>query len=241
MGSKVNFNEVEARDVFSTSYSHLGEIVQIEPLNALNINSMNYVVDVTEGGRYLLRKYGDFQWYHTKNQILHTFDVMNTCESQGIKVPKMIASSRDERIVEDKGSLYSCFSFIESVPYTHHQDEIKSVAQNLAKIHLVLRDLTNSGESEPFLEELLTLDEVHEINGKMKLQQSEERQNFFDLVTENLSWLQAKIDENQTYFAEKRIKVQWTHGDFHKDNVLFYNHGVAAILDFDSICFYKLL
>jgi Ser/Thr protein kinase RdoA (MazF antagonist) len=238
---KIHFSQEEACFIFKSYYTRLGQISKILPLEAMNVNSMNYVVKTVSQDQqnfsktYLLRKFGDFQWYHTKEHILRTFDVIARCREAGIKVPQILQTNYGSHLVELNGHLYTCLSFIENEAYAHTDKEIQSVGKNLGELHRVLESLDLKTEQDPFLQELLTQEECEKIRTKIQNQNSKIPKDFANYVSAQLDWLQEKILQNNCFFSSKIFQIQYTHGDFHKGNVLFYEKSVAAILDFDGI------
>ena len=235
--NSINFSLEEAIEIFKGYYSHLGNPIEIKPLENQGINSFNYYIK-TQDREILLRKYGDFQSYQKKEKVQNSLDFIIKCKEIGVKVPNVIASSDNKILIEENNSFYTCFEYIQGTHNFNKEDHkaLKSVASSLSNLHKAAKEIGNYGyETQDISSELLDEETFEKIKQKLTQYQEHEQNDFLKLVKEKIAYIKQLTKENNQIFDQTNLPLQLIHADFHPQNIIFEQDQVKAILDFDAI------
>ncbi len=220
------------KEIFDVFYSHLGQVKTISSIASTNVNSLNWLITLDNTDKFLLRQYSS----QDESVIRASLESMKFCHDNKIPTPEVVLTKNDNLFENHNNHLYACFSFVEHEEFKASNEEIISTAKCLAQLHQVLKDFESEHIKEDSDEyQLLSQKEIQEMRFKLK---TDTKSTFLDLVRDNIDWIEKKINEimsENATLSNKNLTKQLIHGDFHKDNVLFLNQKVAAIIDFDSL------
>lgn len=231
----------ELKCVIDNYYSQLFDfdsIRNIEQVDEVEVNSNNFRITVEKNGywnRYLLRR---FPVNRVTNNILATYEIAEYLKSGGLKVPTVILSKNNEKLVWQNGVAWSLFEFLSDTHYRGTVDELKSAGREIGKLNRLLDIIPNK-------EQIRTL-VVFPENYTDARKYSEEI--WFDIFD--------KANDKKDEFSEKLLSMkplimgyvnqnvsdlyahlpkQLVHFDLHPHNLLADGEKIVAILDFDSV------
>ncbi len=224
-------NKKEIRHYLVNNYSNLGKIGMIKPMRHDNINSLNFLVHISNR-RFVLREFVDGS---SPLKIEKICQILNFCVKNGAKVPQPIKHKKNYYVDKKKNIFLT--KFYSGRTFSGNQNELVDLAKHLALLHKAL-----SKNRIPFRDNIKPLyktleeAELKKIIGLIKKQPSKDAND--KLILSNIDFLNELIwnDLHVTKDLYKRnFRKQLIHSDLHTKNVIFNGKKVSVILDFNSI------
>jgi Ser/Thr protein kinase RdoA (MazF antagonist) len=206
------------------NYPSIGTIFNTEKIHAVNINSINYLIEA-EKGKFILKNF-----FCDVNRVKKISTILNACQNYTDSIPKII-STKSGKLLESK---YKCYliQFMNGSSFVHSKLNLRYLAQNLAQLHKILNRLDISLPKNDPRYKILTQKELKYIEKKIS-----NRNSIFDKkMKEKIALIQGSIslDSAVSKIIKPKLSNQLIHNDLHIDNVLFDAKSVNFI-DFDSM------
>ncbi len=217
--------------VLVLNHYDVGLIHQVKPLYAGNKRAPKVVV-VSEQGKFLLKRRpkGKDDFY----RVAFAHAVQTHLAKKGFPVAPLV-STRDENntILKLDGHLYEFFKFINGARYDGSAESTMDTGRQLANLHLDLANFAHQWkplkgsfhDATTVRRHLKTIGTDKTVSPDKKLQETAEAL----MVLYNSS--STRVNE----LGFDSWPEQVVHGDWHPGNMLFSNHKLIAVLDFDSI------
>ncbi|MHC4558376.1 MAG: phosphotransferase enzyme family protein [Planctomycetota bacterium] len=213
------------------SHYDIGVILHLKPLSGGNKRAPKMVV-VSEQGKFLLKR------RPKGKDDLYRVAFAHSVQSHLAKVAFPVTSlltTRDENntILQLNNHIYEFFKFVTGVRYDGSSEATVDTGRQLADFHRHLADFAH--EWQPLK---ASFHDSSTVRRHLKTIGS-------DRMAKPSRKLQATAEELMVLYNESSIQVnelgfdswdqQVVHGDWHPGNMLFSEHKVAVVLDFDSI------
>jgi Ser/Thr protein kinase RdoA (MazF antagonist) len=213
------------------SHYDVGVIVQIKPLSGGNRRAPKMVV-VSEQGKFLLKRRP--RGRDDLDRVAFAHAVQAHLAEQGFPVTRLLAT-RDGRhtILQLNNHIYELFEFVSGVRYDGSPEATTDAGRQLAKFHRRLNDFAHEWKPlQASFHDSSTVRSHLKTIGSDRTARSGEK---LHATAETLMVLynESSIRVNQLGFDSWAQQV--IHGDWHPGNMLFSEHKVAVVLDFDSI------
>jgi Ser/Thr protein kinase RdoA (MazF antagonist) len=224
-----NFSSEELVRVLS--HYDIGIVHRVKPLTAGNRRAPKAVVTADKGVFLLKRRpRGRDDLQH----VTFAHAVQQHLASRSFPVASLLATSDDRTTVLSLEShIYECFQFVTGTRYDGSAEDTCEAGRQLALFHKYLADLSARDEPSP-----LCFHDSALVRRHIKLISSDKRTEAGRRMRAVAQELLLRYDKssvrvNQVGF--RSWKRQLVHGDWHPGNLLFSDHKIVAVVDFDSI------
>ena len=224
-----HFSSEELAQVLS--HYDIGVIHQVKPLSAGSKRAPKMVI-ISEGGKFLLKRRprGKDDLYH----VAFAHAVQTHLAETNFPLAALVATC-DERntILHLNNRIYELFEFVSGSRYDGTAEATTDTGRQLANFHRYLTDfaekwkpLRGSFHDSSIVRTHLKTTGTEKAAGQdKKLQRTAET-----LMT---LYNASSIRVNELGFDSWGEQI--VHGDWHPGNMLFSNHRLTAVLDFDSV------
>jgi len=158
--------------------------------------------------------------------------ILITCKEEGLPVQEPIRNISNTFFTNNH---YTVTKYYSGLHFDGSKKELFSLSKNLAVLHKKLSNIKIDYNYNPNRElyKLLKNDEAVEIRDKIK---EKKTKNVIDkLFLDNFILLQQSFSNVKMNLEYKKRQKQIIHFDLYPENVIFKNHQVYAILDFDTM------
>ena len=220
--------EDELRKILKDHYAIAG-VKSIEQVKELEMNSNNFKI-VHDGGKVLLRKNIS---NNAADKVMLEHRLLEYCNQHSLKVPNAILTKNGNIFAEHGGALYTAYTFLEGNHYAGSIKELREAAEEIAKLHIALRDL-------PFKEDIgkkfSMLTNSYDLGLLSRLHESaKDGTDFGRLLLDNHAFIERNTKEVLKKLPELNKNLQIIHGDLHPHNFIFGNESLRSILDFGEM------
>lgn len=214
----------------------IGAASSIQVLSRGSSRSPKAVV-TTDGGKYLLKRRASHRQSERRVSLSH--DVQNKLEAASFPLPIRIhIRNRDAVVLKVNEHVYELFEYIEGEPYSASIGEVREAGAALAKFHNIVAGMpaTLGTPQGDYHDAVGVRTGLHAIPGQISGHDSVAGNEAMLLgVTVSL----ANAYDESSDAAEKSgfdsCPAQIVHGDWHPGNMLFADHRVTAVFDYDSV------
>ena len=217
----------------STSYG-LGEVVQLAPIAAGTLN-LNYLLE-TSRGRYFLKHHVGMRPAELRQQ----HGLLRALQAAGLSVAAPLADERGQTFLTIDRRPLAVFPWIEGEHRARGAltaDECLAIGALLGRTHRALAEI-GTVEQQTFMlppvRSESTLARAYDLRRRIKSHQP--RDPFDDLAEECLDFTIGLLHGARSGIGAQPCLTtwQWTHGDFHPENVLFQPDGTVTLIDWDK-------
>ena len=229
----------ELKEILKNFYG-LDDVLKIEQVLEVEVNSNNFKITLGNGKKFLLRKHIANK---DKNIVDRTFNIVEYLKSKNVKTPKIIKNIKGETIIgEDE--IYTLFEFLEANHYRGTLAELKSAGLEIGRLDQALADLPDNFDFKKELslpekvEEMrsYSLDIWQQIFNKAREKSSLYPQDpFHKEFLEKEEFIIQTVKENTRRSGSDVFGV--VHFDLHPHNLLADGKEIVSIIDFDSLRF----
>ncbi|MHC4365453.1 MAG: phosphotransferase enzyme family protein [Planctomycetota bacterium] len=224
-----HFSSEELAQVLS--HYEIGVIHQVKHLSAGNRRAPKMVI-ISEQGKFLLKRRpkGKDDLY----RVSFAHSVQSHLADKDFPVTTLVATrDQDSTILQLNHHIYELFQFVTAFRYDGSAEATVDTGRQLARFHEYLRDFAS--EPQP------PKGSFHD--------STTVRRHLRTTGTEKGAGPDKKLlkvaEQLMTYYNDASVRVnelgfdswpeQVVHGDWHPGNMLFNDHRLAAVLDFDSV------
>ena len=214
------------------SHYDIGVILQVKPLSGGNMRAPKMAI-VSEKGKFLLKRRpkGKNDLY----RVAFAHAVQRHLATKAFPVTSLLATrDQNNTILQLNHHIYELFQFVTGSRCDGSEEATIDAGRQLAKFHRNLSDFAYEAalgglkasfhDSSTVRKHLKTLGS-HRSNPNKNLRTTAEA-----LMT---LYNESSVCVNELGFDSWGYQV--IHGDWHPGNMLFYEHKLAAVLDFDSV------
>jgi Ser/Thr protein kinase RdoA (MazF antagonist) len=209
----------------------IGKIQQLEPLTAGNRRAPKMVV-FSERGKFLLKRRGSGR--DDLYRVAFTHAVQIHLVRKKFPVSKLVITKKDgSTIVQLDHHIYELFSFIEGERYDGSAEAARDAGRKMASFHRSLEDF----KFETMIPLRASFHDSSGVRNHLKTIASEKKAP--------IEAMKYTADALMRLYESASVKVNalgfdtWpeiiVHGDWHPGNMLFVEHKVVALVDFDSV------
>jgi len=221
-------NSIKIKKYVEKNYQ-IGIINQIKYFNS-KTNNQNYLIK-SSSGKFILHIIEEDL---SNRQIEKICKILEFCHRKKSRVPFPLKTI-DNHYTHDKIFLTNYFS---GHFFSGHLKELENFAKHLAHLHKTLKTckIQYTYSSNDYFYKILTNDEILKIKDLIVNKSNKDKIDYY--ILKNLNQLVIELNfltNNSQYFKKYEKYRQLVHYDLHSRNVLFQNHDVAAILDFNSL------
>lgn len=216
---------------FKKHYPQLGTILSISQLSHNNINSVNFLIK-TKNKKFVLKFFIDKSTPEKMNKICK---IMNFCTKHKIKVPQPIQNNK-RKFIDNKRLLYLT-KYIEGTKFSGTKKEINDAAKQIANLHNILKacPIQYNYRTKQKSFDLLSDKELKMIQKSIR---KKKRDKFDKIILKNINFISDSLIECRKFskfLTKYRKEKQLIHYDLHQNNILFQQHKVSAIIDFQYL------
>lgn len=224
-----HFSSEELAQVLS--HYDIGVIHQVKPLSAGN-KRVPKVVVVSEQGKFLLKRRAKGKDDLFRVAFAHA--VQTHLAERDFPVTALIPTCDEKNtILQLDYHIYECFKFVTGFRYDGSAEATIDTGRQLANFHRYLADFTNKWkplrgsfhDSSTVRRHLRTTGTEKAAKPDKKLQK----------IAEDLMALYNESSVRVSQLGFDSWPEQVIHGDWHPGNMLFSQHRLIAVLDFDSV------
>jgi len=223
-------SEKEVIPIVKKEFPKMKEIKSIEKLNSSRKNSNNFLIN-TKYGKYVIRNFLDNIKSNEMEKICKSLEY---CKKNKIKVSKPIKTKKG-KFIENKNNIY-LVKYVSGKEFSGNEKEIIDLAENIAKLHIVLSKIPKSYYFIKNNSKYKLLDKKELKKIKNLIQQKQNKDKYDNLIFDEISFIEnCLVKLNVIPNTRNKIKKQFIHSDLNPENVIFNGGKVAAIIDFDSL------
>ncbi|MDD5327358.1 MAG: phosphotransferase [Phycisphaerae bacterium] len=224
-----HFSSEELAQVLS--HYDIGVIHQAKPLNAGSRRAPKIVI-ASERGEFLLKRRpkGEDNLYHVA--FAHAIQA-HLSETDFPLAPLVTASDQKNTILYLNNHIYELFEFVTGSRYDGSAEATADAGLHLANFHRYLTDFAKKWKPPGTSFHDSSIVRIHlKTAGTKKMAHPDKK-------------LQKTAEILMTLYNDSSVRVselgfdswprQIVHGDWHPGNMLFSNHKLTAVLDFDSV------
>ncbi len=211
----------------------VGIILQVKPLSGGNMRAPKMAI-VSEQGKFLLKRRPKGKDDLCRVAFAHA--VQSHLAAQSFPVTYLLATrDKNNTVLQLNHHIYELFKFITGTRYDGSEEATIDAGRQLAKFHRHLADFAYESalgglktcfhDSSIVRRHLKTLGSDRPARPNKRLRTTAEA--LMKLYNES------SVRVNELGFDSWRQQV--IHGDWHPGNMLFSQHKLAAVLDFDSV------
>ncbi|MBI5412966.1 phosphotransferase [Candidatus Peregrinibacteria bacterium] len=247
--SEIKYKEIKTPYVDLQSildnYFDQYKIIKILRPERAEINSENFQIIIEREGReegYLLRKHKILK---NREQINFYSELLVDLLNNGAEVSQIIKNKDGRLSAEASGDFYTLFNFIEAYYFFPTEDALKSVTQNIAKMHDCFNKIADkyfaaiertSKDSAVYFNIIKDYSVSDFENIEKIILEKKKRDSIDDLFLAKVDIFKKTIAEIKKYQEKiEQLPKQIIHSDLHPHNILMRNNKVEAILDFDAV------
>lgn len=203
----------------------LGEITSIREFRRGSPQSPKVIIEAARG-KFLLKRRSPRTSDPFRVAFVHGIQLF--LHAHAFPTPGIIGTRGDNNsILQHHGMVYELFRFVEGEPLSGHRDEVVSAGATLTWLHRLIaehRPAYDAGAHEGRVGVNIdaALAAICEQNPACR--------EFVGRIRRPASEAAHALDHSTLSTRPTRIN----HGDWHPGNLIFRNHGVVAVLDFDS-------
>ncbi len=203
----------------------LGHIKSIREFRRGSPQSPKVIIDSARG-KFLLKRRSPRTSDPFRVAFVHGIQLF--LHAHAFPTPGIVGTREDNNsILQHHGMVYELFRFIEGEPLSGHLDEIASAGTTLARLHRLLVEHRPAYEPGSFESRVgFDLDAALAMVGERDAGCAESIARIHRPVSEAANAL------DHSGFSERETRI--IHGDWHPGNLIFRDHAVAAVLDYDS-------
>lgn len=214
-----------------SKYYSFGDIKKIEHVKEWEKMSNNYKVELKNGRIILFRRHIQLK---DKSQIEFLNSILFFLGKRGMQVPQILLAKDGSREIFVGAGCYQSFRFIEGNHFSGTEEELKDVAENIARMHIHLAHLPVDGRGQWDKPLLPAWDEeqwakIFEVTESKTDDLSVQCQKYGPFIQSWLKKVKNKI------FEISAAQQQPIHGDLHPQNTIFEDGKMVAILDFEGV------
>lgn len=222
---------LEITTILKKEFPGLSEIVKIEQIAGLNLNSNNIKVNTTNSS-YILKTWG----LPSTDRINQICSILLHINSQGVFAPTPILNYQDRFVMRHNQGFASIFKYIEGEIFQPEFSDLSAYLASIDKLFLALESYTGYENYSQIPDLNLIFDTL---SAQISINTSRLQQEFtdeFDLLKSMAQQLLIDIEE----FAKitNVNAMQFSHFDLHPKNILKLSNDDYAFLDFES-CLYS--
>jgi len=228
MPREAHFSSEELAQVLS--HYNIGVIHQVTPLSAGNKRAPKLIL-VSDKGKFLLkrRQHGKDGLYRVA--FAHT--VQTHLDTRSFPVASLV-ETRDQKktLLQIENHIYELFEFVSGARYNGSAEATIDAGCHLAEFHQYLSDFACAWEPLKG-----SFHDSSIVRRHLKMVGSGKRQGADDKLRKIADGLMCLYNESSTrvnQFGFDSWPQQVVHGDWHPGNMLFSEHRLVAVLDFDS-------
>lgn len=214
----------------------IGIISAIQVFSRGSSRSPKAVV-TTDRGKYLLKRRATHRQSDRRVALSH--DVQNTLESAGFPLPTRIhVRDRDAYVLRVNDHVYELFEYVEGAPYSAWVGEVREAGAALARFHEIVHDIaaTEVTPQGDYHDAVGVRTGLHAIPSQISGHDSVMGKEAVLLgVTVSLANAYDESADAVEKCGFEGCPAQIVHGDWHPGNMLFANHRVTAVIDYDSV------
>ncbi len=213
------------------SHYDVGIVHRVRPLEAGNRRAAKVVVEA-ERGSFLLKRRPRGADEPARVEFAHA--VQRHLTARSFPVPQLLETSTEGRTLLNLDKhIYELFHFVEGSRYDGSLEATREAGRQLAVFHRDLRDLDAPGaptegcfHGDPIVRQNLT---------KLASEKGADPARRMQAVADALLMRYDKSSVRVNRLGFDTWKQQVIHGDWHPGNLLFSDHKVRAVVDFDAI------
>ena len=179
-----------------------------------------------------------FNKKHISILVPNVIKLINYLHKKGLKCPMIYTPKGNKEYTIIDNNYHILMNYING----HSKDcasinmqEVNSMAQEIAKMHLLLKNYKMFEKDYKFLQ-LKNIDNLYEdLNKRLKSKHKS------DKYISDISYHKRIIDNIKDSNLLKTLQIQLIHGDLTSDNILFRNNRIAGILDFELVRYNSIL
>jgi len=222
---------LKVEEIINDEFPFLNEIVCIEQMPGLNINSNNVKVTLIDG-KYSLKSWGSLNPERV-NQICNLMLHLNT---KGITTPTPIYTRYNRFIVERDKEYFTLFNFVDGEIFQPKFSDLSFYLSSINYLFLALETFDGNKNSSMDLDlEFISRTLVNLVSNN-----SSKLYSFFSHELDDLQSIIQRIVIDIEKFSEiaNVSEKQFSHFDLHPKNILQLPNNKYAFLDFES-CLYS--
>ena len=222
-------------------------ILKLEELDAAEINSQNFRVEVEDAGGktkvVFLKCYASF----STKQIAFQLDFLRKLAQSGVKVNQAIATADGNLWVELGGKNYAMFHYLDAAHFVPSDESWSNAAREVGKMHRAFRELRptyfdtifklSKENTSPgaYFNKIsgYSLADISVIRDAQKIDAQGVDEAIFLAALDALLGAMQTVEEKKP--LREAISQDIIHSDLHPHNILMSGNDVAAIIDFDSL------
>ena len=224
-----HFSSEELAQVLS--HYDIGVIHKVKPLSAGNMRAPKMVV-ISEQGKFLLKRRpkGKDDLY----RVAFAHSVQTLLAKKAFPVTSLVTTSNEKNtILQLDNHIYEFFKFVTGLRYDGASEATIDAGRQLAKFHQYLADFASQWKPlrGNFHDSATVRRHLRIIGAEKPAGEEKELKRNVELLM-NL-YNHSSVRVNELGFDDWPQQV--VHGDWHPGNMLFANHKITAVLDFDSV------
>ena len=227
-----HFSSEELAQVLS--HYDIGVIHKVKPLSAGNMRAPKMVV-VSEQGKFLLKRRpkGKDDLY----RVAFSHSVQTLLAKRAFPVTALVTTSDENNtILQLDNHIYEFFRFVTGRRYDGTSEATVDAGRQLAKFHQYLAEFAGQsallgGLRGNFHDSGLVRRHLRTIGAEKPASEEKRLKRAVEVLMELYN--RSAVRVNELGFDDWPQQV--VHGDWHPGNMLFANHRIRAVLDFDSV------
>jgi Ser/Thr protein kinase RdoA (MazF antagonist) len=238
-----HFSSQELAEVLS--YYDIGVIGQVKPLSAGSRRAPKMVI-VSEQGKFLLKRRpkGKDDFY----RVAFAHAVHSHLADSAFPVSSLVVTSEGKNtVLQLNNRVYEFFRFVDGCRYDGSSEAVADAGRQLAKFHRCLADFACRWKplSGSFHDSTSVRRHLKGTPGALFRAQHRRTNGESSYEPSCANHQQKIVEALMTLYNGSSIRVnelgfdswpqQIIHGDWHPGNMLFADHKVIAVLDFDSV------
>lgn len=223
---------------FVLEHYNLGKLKNFKIVEGGFVN-LNIQIFTTKGV-YFLREYKHF---FNVRKIKHLNIVLLQLKKQDFPVAKPMLTKEGESIVELEGKVFSISEYIKGNKYDFSEKKLINAARTLAKLHKQTigvpcehTSIVNVKFEEHYFVGKLWKNSDSILNQTLKKNQKSELDLFIIESIERIKHHNQLFVKDFPHIRE-RTNLSMIHGDFWHGQLIFHEHEVATLIDFDDVKF----
>ena len=226
---------LSARSVRRIGASYgLGDVLRFAPIAAGYLNN-NYLLE-TSRGRYFLKHYVSMR----RAALPQQHRLLRALQTTGLSVPAPLANECGQSFVMIDRRPLAVFPWIEGEHRARgalSTDDCLAIGALLGRTHRALAE-TGAVEQQTFMLPPIrserTLARANDLRRRVRAHQP--RDAFDVLADECLDFTVELVRSARDQIGDRPCVTarQWTHGDFHPENVFFQPDGTMTLIDWDK-------
>lgn len=210
----------------------LGKLESVHQFRWGSHHSAKALIKTDRGQFFFKRRAADEEAILKANMAHH----IQACLSKSdFPLPRLIPTLEGSYMLIRRGMLYEMFDYLPGKLYQNYESETREAGQLLSRFHQLLRDFHHdyippdqSCHRHPGVIPGLRL-----CIGSFWKEEGPPENDFHETIS-RLEDLYETCCQQLDDLGMNTLTRQWVHGDWHPGNLVFENHHVIAVLDYDS-------